>query len=334
MEREAHEEERTTEIVGRIGKPMAPSFEHDSIIEKKKREMPSQTLRIVVLSVVISMIAVYVVLMLVPGRILTTSEISVSEELLSTMGTPYAYSTRSNATFDKLFELLAAARNERILQLRSYNQMPSYIANASHMEIKEVLSKDVRLMSSMYKQLKESTNRQCIGMHHFIHHHNITYNFVMVVDKLRRAPYWYELMRNHFHYTVNKLFANGVRFIDENYMQEHPIHREVLDTEMDIVDWYMPMFNVRIIGRSPHSFFQSKESSILCSVGNRKAVDTRRRHRVIWIQYEQPIPAMNDPSHIDVVTVERMVTDGVSVCLQKTIEEFDQIREFGHVKCD
>lgn len=137
-------------------------------------------------------------------------------------------------------------------------------------------------------------------------------------------------MINHFHRSVSALrnmlkHGSTFKLIDEQYLRDHPISRDMVDDpfERDSIDWYMPMFNVRVIGRSPNTYASSMEHSTLCPVGSKNGVEKKKRHRVIWIKYDQPLPRPD--GGLDVVTVERMVTDNLATCIQKTLEEFNGV---------
>lgn len=109
--------------------------------------------------------------------------IVLSEEVTDfSIDSRFAPSHRSNVTFDTLFTVLSNTRDDQILTLRSHKQMPLNIVNASATEIRTILASDVKLMSAMYKHLRESSVRQCVAMHHFLHNHTTTYNFIMAVD--------------------------------------------------------------------------------------------------------------------------------------------------------
>jgi hypothetical protein len=258
------------------------------------------------------------------------STLIISDDLEYIPEIRFPSSHRSNVTFDTLFSVLSNVRDDNILTLRSYKNMPNTIVNASATEIRHILASDVRLLSAMYKHLRESSVRQCVAMHHFVHNHTTTYNFIMAVDKIGRNPYWYDLMINHFHRTVSvmgNVYRHGIsrKVIDDQYLRDHPITRDSMDNsyDKDTIDWYMPMFNVRIIGRSPNTYTKTKEHSTLCPVGSKGATEEKKRHRVLWIRYEQPLPRPD--GGLDIVTVERMVTDTLATCIQKTLEEFNGV---------
>ncbi len=83
------------------------------------------------------------------------------------------------------------------------------------------------------------------------------------------------------------------------------------------------MFNVRI-GRSPNTYASSMEQSTLCPVGSKIVAEKKKRHRVIFVRYDMPLP--KPAGLIDIVTVERMFTDNLATCSQKTLEEFNGVQ--------